>query len=402
MISNRSRAKLGGSIRVVNFLFDDRFGGPHRRVLEVAGKLSPRGIETVVSLPAGEGNAASILAAAGIAVRRVPTERIPKPRNPLRLLRWMLTFPRDVYRFSALLKQEAPEVVHLNGAFFLGPAIAARLLGIPVVWHLNDTVVPRRAAAILGRIVHHLAARIVVSAEAVAQHYGLAESQHDVIYAPVDVSRFGVVKATGNSGLQVGLIANWNPLKGIETFVRACAIVRQEVGEEFSSSLAGAKLETHREYARAIAELVETLNLATCITQHGFVDDVPGMLSDLDALVLSSNSEACPIAVLEGMAAGLPVVATDVGGVRELLLGDATAPAGILVPPRDPEAMAQAIIRLWKERALRSELGRNGRRRAEELFSLARCAERHEAVYRSAIGQRVTDARPHLAAPSES
>lgn len=92
--------------------------------------------------------------------------------------------------------------------------------------------------------------------------------------------------------------------------------------------------------------------------------------------------------VLEGMAAGVPVVAADVGGLRELLLGDPERPAGVVVPPRDPEAISQAVLRLLEKPDEASRMGENGRSLAEERFSLQTCAWRHLEVYESLVGDQ--------------
>lgn len=87
--------------------------------------------------------------------------------------------------------------------------------------------------------------------------------------------------------------------------------------------------------------------------------------------------------VLEGMAAGVPVTATDIGGVREMLFGDPARPAGVVVPPRNPEAISGAILRLLREPDEAACMGKNGRLLAEERFSLEICARRHLEVYES-------------------
>ena len=104
-------------MRVVNLLFDDRYGGPQKRVLEVARELADVGIETIMCLPHGDGNAAEIARDAGVPVRRVRMERVPNPRQFLRVARWGLLFPRDVAEYLRVLRELRPDVAHVNGAF---------------------------------------------------------------------------------------------------------------------------------------------------------------------------------------------------------------------------------------------------------------------------------------------
>jgi len=108
-------------------------------------------------------------------------------------------------------------------------------------------------------------------------------------------------------------------------------------------------------------------------------DDVPDLLSDADVFVLASRSEGLPLSVVEAMAAGLPVVASDVGGLHELVRNGET---GVLVPPGDPAALADALRPLLVDRELRRRLGSAGRERAKALFDLSGFRRAHLELYR--------------------
>jgi len=114
-------------------------------------------------------------------------------------------------------------------------------------------------------------------------------------------------------------------------------------------------------------------------------DDVAAVLARADVFVLSSTSEGLPLSILEAMAAGLPVVASSVGGVPEAVEDGAT---GLLVPPRDPVRLAAALERLLVDPALRRRLGSNGRERVREHFGLEAFQQAHVAVYRRALARR--------------
>lgn len=375
------------SVCVVNVLFDDRYGGPQKRVIEVAGGLSGHGVQTILCLPAGDGNAADVAREAGVPVVRIDFERVPRPGDLKRVLRWAVRLPGDIRRFLAMFRRECPDVAHVSGAFFIVPAVAAKLARVPLVWHLNDTVVPARVAPVFGAMVRMLADRVIVEAEAVARHYAVSRGPYEVIYAPVDIKRFLQTREErGREASSIGIVANWNPLKGLEHFVRAAALVRERLGHELKVVFAGARLETYEDYARRIDDLIEELDLRSAVHDHGFVGSIETVLADLDVLVLSSISEASPMVVLEAMAAGVPVVATDVGGVREMLLADPADPAGVVVPPADPEAIAAAVLDLLKSPEEAARMGRGGRLLAAERFSLETCVRRHLKVYRSVTG----------------
>ena len=376
------RAGDGAPLRVLNFLFDDRYGGPQKRVTQVAGKLLDRGVRTTMVLPEGDGNAEAEARKAGVPVLRDRFGRPPRPTDPRRVARWAVGLPGDVLRLRRLVREQRADVAHVNGAFFLAPALAAKLAGVPLVWHLNDTVVPGRVAPLFGALVRALADGVVVAAERVARHYGVASSPHAVIHAPVDVSAFRPRRRSFGEGVaRIGLVANKNPLKGHEYFLRAAALVRSRLERPLEVVLAGARLGSYEGYAKRMDDLIEELGLCPVVRDHGFVPDVAPVLEELEVAVLSSTSEASPMAVLEGMAVGLPVVAADVGGVREMLLADPGQAAGKVVPPRDPEALARAILEVLQSPDEALRMGRKGRELAEELFSLEACARRHFVAY---------------------
>jgi glycosyltransferase involved in cell wall biosynthesis len=128
----------------------------------------------------------------------------------------------------------------------------------------------------------------------------------------------------------------------------------------------------------AIAEA----GLSGSIELLGERDDVASQLAQSDVFVLSSRSEGMPISVLEAMAAGLPVVASAVGGVPELVVDGET---GVLVPPDDADALADALRRVLDDDALRHRLGDGARRRAAKRFDLGPFRVAHLALYRRAL-----------------
>jgi glycosyltransferase involved in cell wall biosynthesis len=130
-----------------------------------------------------------------------------------------------------------------------------------------------------------------------------------------------------------------------------------------------------------LAALVRARGLGHVVTLAGAVPDARALLAGFQFAVLPSHSEGLPNAVLEAMAAGLPVVATAVGGVPDIVADGET---GLLVPPRDPAALAKAIERLAADPDLRAAMGAAGRRAATRL-SVADCADRHEAAYRALL-----------------
>jgi glycosyltransferase involved in cell wall biosynthesis len=170
-------------------------------------------------------------------------------------------------------------------------------------------------------------------------------------------------------------VGRLRPPKDFLTLVRAVA--RLEPGS-FRLCIAGDGPD-----GQAVAAEVRRLGLDDAVALLGARDDIDALLGSADVFVLSSTSEGLPMSVLEAMAAGLPVVASAVGGVPELV----DASTGVVVPPRDPAALALALAELVADPALRERLGAAARRRAERDFSVEAFRQAHLDVYRAALAQ---------------
>lgn len=376
-------------MKVINLFFEDRYGGPQKRAVQVAREIRARGVSTTIVLPAGQGNAAEVAEREGVCALRIAFCRIPRLSRILHVIRWLLLLPVDIIKFARCFRKEGPDVVHVNGAFFVAPAMAAKLAGVPLVWHLNDTIVPKSLAFMLGGLVRLLSNQIVVAARAVASHYVIPEGKYEIIYAPVDTRKIGRHdrSAAVRDAARIGLMANWSPIKGVEYYVQAAGMLHGMVKRPLQVLFAGQKM-SNVEYCQGIERLIDATGIRPLVLDLGFVADTDDFLAKLDVLVMSSTTEACPMAVLEAMAAGVPVVATDVGGTRELLLeGDSRA--GIIVPARDASAIAEALLEILQSPDKSEEMGSNGRLLAERKFSLDVCVDRHFQVYRKACGRRI-------------
>jgi glycosyltransferase involved in cell wall biosynthesis len=127
------------------------------------------------------------------------------------------------------------------------------------------------------------------------------------------------------------------------------------------------------------------LDLSETVIFTGIRRDVPEILALLDVFVLPSLWEGLPVALLEAMAAGLPVVATRVGGVPEVVIDGVT---GLLVPPRDPEALSETILRLLQDSDLRHRMGQAGQERVREHFSVDQMIRKTEALYERLLAEK--------------
>jgi glycosyltransferase involved in cell wall biosynthesis len=172
------------------------------------------------------------------------------------------------------------------------------------------------------------------------------------------------------------VLARLHPQKALRVMIDALARVCA-VRPDATLLIAGGPLEGNPEADR-LREQAERLGLGGAVRLLGRRDDVPDVLAAADIGVMSSRYEGTPLAVLDYMEAGLPVVATDVGGVAELVQHDRT---GVLVPPGDPAALADALLGLLGDPAERRRLGEAGRARRREEFDYDRTLQRFADLY---------------------
>jgi len=382
---------------VLNVLYEERLGGPQLRVLQVARGLQAKGWETVVVIPRGDPAFALRLHAEGVPFQELRLVRLRRSWNPATHLAYLARFGPNVAELRRLIRRHGAEVVHTNGILHLQAAIAAHLEGAALVWHLNDSHSPFLLGWLCRPLVRRWSDRIAVTARAVGDYYfpntrGVADRLH-VVYPPVDISRFnpqvdgsGIREELGvpDDGPVIGTVANIVPGKGLEYLLEAAAGIRRR----FPTArfvVAGRMLENRRAYWTALCRQRRQLNMDEHFVFVGYRPDIPRLLAALTLYIHPSESEAGPMAVLEASACGLPVVATDVGGPREILEDGQT---GILVAARSPSQIEAAVVRLLQRPKLMRIMGMRGAERVRGLFSLEVCVQQHLRLYQAAIQHR--------------
>jgi glycosyltransferase involved in cell wall biosynthesis len=225
------------------------------------------------------------------------------------------------------------------------------------------------------------------------QHYQLRDGadarKMTIIPNGIDVSRFkppagAAADSREKEHFVVGSVGRIVAIKDIKTFIRAVQIARATI-PNLKAYIVGPATE-EPQYLRACQRLVEVLGLSEVVHFTGPAD-VRDYYRKLDVLVMTSMHEAQPLVILEGNCAGVPVVSTDVGAVRELLNGgtpedQAIGPSGLITPPRSPQATADAIIQLWKDPELRRRMAAAGLERAERYYREENLYDAYRAVYR--------------------
>lgn len=392
-------------MKVLNVLLSNHIGGPQIRVLSVARELRKYGIETVMLSPKGEGDFA----------RRARNEHFktyqimlygPKHFNSfvsvLANLKWFFTFPLSLFTITKIIKKEKIEIVHVQGLLNLQAPVAALLMRKKIVWHLISSLYPKILVSFLMPLITMIADQIVVVAEKLGKYYlgcklKSTKTNALIIYECVDVDKFSPFAVSKNdidklkrefdmspSDKIVGCVGNINPAKGYEYFIDGANLIKEEL-DNVKFIIVGAKSNTQKHYYLKLQTLVSSLKMGQDIIFTGKRDDISQVLSMFDVFVLPSIAEGTPIIILEAMAMEKLVVATDVGAVSDQVLDDKT---GIIVPPRNPKAIAEAVIYLLEHAEERIRMAKKGRERAKEMFSLEKCVKEHRGIYRREISER--------------
>ena len=359
-------------MKVAHLVIGGDVAGGQLVALRLAHALREHGGDALFLSPE-PGPFVELTRAEGFAVRRVDVSRLHRVRGAFRLAR--------------LLRADRIDVLHthtLAAANTLG-RLAARFARVPVVSHLHIENHFRPATRLLLRGVDNRTARGCAALVAVSEdtkrayeRQGYPRGRIEVVYNGVELDGTPVGGLRDELGVPpnaplVGEIGRLCDVKGQRELLAALAQL-----PDAHAVLVGADLERGGAYQRELERHAEELGVRERVVFAGRRDDAAAVLAELDVLVLPSWTEGLPLVVLEAMARRRPVVATPVGGTPEVVVEGET---GLLVPPRDPDALAAALGRLLADADLRRRMGEAGYRRVAERFSADAMAARVLELY---------------------
>ncbi len=379
-------------IRVLRIIARLNVGGPAMHVVHLARGLGPDFETRLLAGRIGEGEGDMAYFARERGVEPIPIPTLGRALSPGRDLRALLTIRRHI-------REWRPDVVHTHTAKAgaLG-RLAAILEDVPVVVHtyhghvLGGSYFSPRVTGAYRWIERRLARgsdRLIALTEAQADEMSgplavALRSRFSVIPLGLELDRFLHVdrervgaEVRGEVGTPEGrrvyaIVGRLVPVKNHDLLFQAWA--RAQLDDAELWVVGSGELEAPLR-ARA-AEL----GIDASVRWLGWRRDLERVNAAVDALVLTSNDEGTPVALIEGLAAGTPVLSTDVGGIREMLAR--TESSGVVVPPRDEEALAEALRRAPDE--LRPG-GAEDRARVAEAFSVAGLCDRVAELYRELL-----------------
>ena len=372
----------GRPIPIAIFLTSFDVGGTERQMVELIRRLDPAEFEVHVGCfhrrgpltPLVEERAASIAAFPIEGFARVPT------------MRQLIAFAAWCRRLNCRIVQTCELYANVFG---LPGAAMAR---VPVrIGSRRELITPDKTRAHLaGQRLAYRAAHVVVANSTAAagqlRREGVPDRKIQTIRNGVDGDVFNMRPRAIGPLRRIITVANLRTEKGHDTLLAAARrVVRDQPEVEFLFVGDGPLRRTLEEQARAGG-------LARNVRFLGERSDVAALLRTSDFFVLPSRSEASPNGVLEAMATGLPVVATRVGGVPELIESGLN---GVLVPPDHPDALTAVILDLIRRPAFALRLGRAARVQVESRFTFERMVSGFETLYRTELARRTVQAVPY-------
>jgi len=377
--------------------FAQQVSGPDESLLGLLRGLRGQ-VEPVVVLPFGSPQAGRY-EAAGATVVESSMQRIRRTAQVGKLASYGALFVPETLRLARLIRRHKIDLVHTNMEVVLQSGLAARLAGVPSVYHVRGTsfATPRRVCDVVVGAINRLSDEIIVISKAVGEIFyerGIRDKV-SVIFNSLDPSAFDRVDAAnvaalrreltgGEDGPVVATVGRINPRKGLECFVRAAALVARKRPDVRFAVVGDTADASEEAYLRSLRELAAGLGVGDRMVFAPARRNIAELMSALDLFVMTSINEGFGRVIIEAMAARRPVVASEVGGIPEIVEDGFT---GRLARPDQPEEFAAAVSAALADPETLSRMGEAGRARVESHFSDAANVPSVMGIYRRVLSR---------------
>jgi glycosyltransferase involved in cell wall biosynthesis len=367
------------NLRVLQLISSEGFYGAETMLLNLARTLGGLGCEVVVGAFDNQHRTSKIFAErvanSGIRVASIQCRR---------RFDW-----HAIQEIRRIIRELNIDVVNVHGykADFYGWA-AVKGLGVPLVATCHAWQGRNLRLNIYAHVDHKLMKSfdaLVAVSESIAslmRRFGISENRIHMIGNGVDINRFRLPKThspncAAAEKITIGVVGRLIPIKGMEYAIRAFRDVHSRFPNTSLAIIGGGPL------LSKLQSLASQMGLSENVTFLGERHDMPEVYASMDVFVLPSLDEGTSMAILEAMAAGKPIVATDVGGTPLVVRHEQN---GLLVQPKNVEALSTAILRLLEEPGLSMRLAANGMRYVEEHFSDRSMGRQYRDLYERLAG----------------
>ena len=304
--------------------------------------------------------------------------------------------------YFKLLKHLQPLIIHSHSGVWRDCCLGALLAGVPHQFHTEHGrifLADNSRTRLTHRYLTFFRNKVIAVSDDVKQflhdNVGIPKDKLLTIHNGIDVTKFSKGNGSSNKRQELGLkkddiiliaVGRLNPVKDYDTLIRAISQIKQELANKyiFKLIIVGPETKDHLSGGGTLLRLrnlANDLNVDDRIAFLGKRADIPELLGTADVFVQTSLTEGLSMSIMEAMSCQLPVVATNVGGNKELISDGET---GYLVPSRDAQAVAKALKTQILDDTLRLRMGANGRQRILNKFSLEHMTKRYESLYLSA------------------
>jgi sugar transferase (PEP-CTERM/EpsH1 system associated) len=355
-----------GRVNILYVILSFEIGGMEQMVADLILSLDRTRFNPVVVCLKARGPIAAELEQRGITIITLD------PMTPL----VSFVYPGQLVR---IMRDHRIDVVHTHSGAWHKAAIAGFWGGVrSVVYTDHGRFYPdSRKLIILDRLYSPFTSHVVCVSDALAEYMvhvvGISPGKVRCIINGIEENKFSSARASQkNHADRIGIIARLAPVKDIATLIRAVKVLHER-GIESSLTIAGDGPERD-----SLEQLSASLGIADAVSFLGFRRDIVTVLAEIDLFVLCSLSEGTSLTLLEAMAAGKPVVATNVGGNPAIVKDGVN---GLLVLPGDQAALADALQKLMVDRELRESMSAANIRTIRERYSLKEMTASYEALY---------------------
>jgi L-malate glycosyltransferase len=394
-------------LKILFYNHTGQIGGAERLLLTILARLNRTAFDATVICP-DSGGLQEAVAELGI---RNDTLSDLKARFTWRadnLVRYLGSFAHVIRELRKKIISIEPDLIHANSVRAGLVASAATLgLGKPVIWHVHD-LLPRHPFNPLIRAIAFVSrrTRIIAVAQASADRFVGSfvslRKRMTVILNGVDNKIFHpdqTVRRRVRDELRlseeapvIGMVGRLTPSKGQLELLRAFPRVLSTFPDATLLIVGAPAFNQEHEYLHQLERTVSELGISNRVRMLGARNDVAAIMQSLDLLILNSSSEACCLVALEAMASGTPLVATNVGGMAEIIEHEKT---GWLVPWNDEDALVAGTAKLIGEPALRARLAEHGKNLIASCFTIERVINDLQNFYlKTHVQTAVVEGRP--------
>jgi glycosyltransferase involved in cell wall biosynthesis len=382
--------------RIGFFTHTASISGPNNSLIQLVKKLDKLNYESIVYFPSS-GEAINEFKRLNVKCRVIKNKRIE--RNPFLYPIYLYELIITTFSLIRFINKDQLDIIHINTSVTPFPGIAAKLVGVPIIWHVRESLNNNMINTLYLRLISHLAIRIIAVSDSVSRELikrtNVPRVKLLTIYNGIEVKDYQLNYDKKEKRRLLGLPiektliavpAFLHPGKGHLVLLKAVKhLIIQKRIKNFLILIIGNDPSIKKDYYELLRHFVIKNNIDSNVRFLGKRKDIPDLLYISEIVCLPSVfPDPFPRTVLEGMAAGKPIVASNTGGIPEMIVDKVT---GLLVNPNDSEALSIALMELIENKNKSVWMGEKGKGVVKEKFNSVIHAKKIQVVYLAVSGK---------------